>query len=88
MDEPLRDVRAEIDAVDRRIVAAVNERLALVDRLWRLKAELGVDRIDRDREAAIREALRAANPGPLTEQGLEELITELLALTKREQERG
>ena len=88
MDEPLRNVRAEIDDVDRRIVAAVNERLALVERLWRLKAELGVDRIDHGREAAIREALRAGNSGPLTEQGLEELVTELLALTKREQERG
>ena len=82
---PLRD---EIDAVDRRILAAVNERLALVERLWRVKAEEGVDRIDAGREQAILERLGAANGGPLSGQGLEELVTELLELTKREHERA
>jgi 3-deoxy-7-phosphoheptulonate synthase/chorismate mutase len=86
-DDPLRALRSEIDAVDRRIVLAVNERLRLVERLWRLKAELGIDRVDPGREDAIVAALRAANSGPLSDQGLEELVTALLALTKREQER-
>lgn len=87
MIDPLRELRGRIDAVDLRIVAAVNERLALVDELWRLKDELGVDRIDPGREEAIREALRDANGGPLTEEGLTELIDAVLALTRREQGR-
>lgn len=81
---PLRD---EIDAVDRRIVAAVNERLALVERLWRVKAEEGVDRVDTGREQAILARLAEANDGPLSDDGLAELVAELLALTKREHAR-
>jgi chorismate mutase len=80
-------MRARIDELDRRIVAAVNARLQAVAELWRLKAELGVERIDPDRERLLREALARANGGPLTAEGLDELVTELLALTKRELER-
>ncbi len=86
-DDRLRELRAEIDDVDRRIVAAVNERLELVERLWRTKTELGVDRLDPGREQAIRDALHASNAGPLTADGLEELVTAILGLTKHEHER-
>ena len=87
MSDRFADLRGEIDRVDRRILATVNERLRLVEELWRLKGELGIDRLDPDREREIRDALRAANPGPLTDEGVGELIAELLALTKREQRR-
>jgi chorismate mutase len=66
----------------------VNTRLALVRELWSLKRELGLDRVDPGREAAIRAALAAANGGPLTSEGLDELVSEILALTKRELDRS
>jgi chorismate mutase len=81
------DLRGSIDRVDQRILALVNERLRLVEDLWRLKTELGVDRVDPGREQEIRDGLRALNAGPLTDEGVDELIAELLTLTKREQER-
>lgn len=87
MSDRFADLRGEIDRADERILAAVNERLRLVEELWRLKTERGIDRLDPDREQEIRETLRAANPGPLTDEGVDELIAELLALTKREQRR-
>ena len=87
MTDGLNELRSRIDEVDVRIVAAVNERLELVERLWRLKAERGIDRLDPGREQAIRTALAASSSGPLTEEGLDELVTELLALTKREHSR-
>ena len=83
----MRELRDRIDAVDRTIVGAFNERLELVRELWQLKRELGLDRLDPGREEEIRRALRAANGGPLTEEGLDELIDAILALTKREGER-
>jgi chorismate mutase len=83
----LRPLRDEIDEVDRRILAAVNERLEIVERLWRLKREHGDGIVDPGRELAILERLRAGNRGPLTDEGVAELVTELLALTKREHER-
>jgi len=81
------ELRSSIDRVDERILTAVNERLRLVEELWRLKTELGVDRVDPGREQEIRDALRALNAGPLTDEGVDELIVGLLSLTKREQQR-
>jgi len=84
MSDRMANLRSEISANDERIVEAVNARLRLVAELWELKRELGVDRLDPDRERTLRVELAAANGGPLSAGGLDELITELLALTKRE----
>jgi chorismate mutase/prephenate dehydratase len=78
------ELRAEIAANDAEIVAAVNRRLELVAELWRLKADRGDARLDPDRERRLREELVRKNGGPLSEEGLERLVDELLALTKRE----
>lgn len=77
-------LREAIDANDRAIVGAVNTRLLLVSELWQLKRALRVDRLDPGREQSLREALAAANPGPLSDAGLQRLVDELLALTKDE----
>jgi chorismate mutase len=77
-------LRAAIDANDRGIVAAVNERLRLVGELWRLKRELGVDLLDPDRERRLRAELAAVNDGPLSADGLDRLVDDLLTLTKSE----
>ena len=84
MSERFDAIRAEIVGNDHAIVSAVNHRLALVTELWRLKGELGLDTVDPDRERRLNEALVAANAGPLSEDGVERLVAELLALTKRE----
>ena len=69
---------------DEAIVAAVNRRLALVAELWQLKAQLGLDTVDPDRERRLRDALAAANAGPLSPAGLDRIVTDLLDLTKAE----
>ena len=84
MSDRFEELRAEIAANDTDIVAAVNRRLRLVAELWRLKAERGDARLDPDRERRLREELARSNDGPLSEEGLERLVDELLALTKRE----
>lgn len=84
MSDRFDELRDAIDAADRSLVALVNERLELVRELWLLKRARGLDHVDPGREEAIRAALAAANAGPLTAEGLEELVTEVLALTKRE----
>jgi len=77
-------IRQEIAENDEAIVAAVNRRLALVTELWELKARRGIGTVDPDRERVLREGLAAANTGPLSGDGLDRLVTELLDLTKRE----
>ena len=84
MSEQFDEIRRQITANDEAIVAAVNHRLELVAALWKLKAELGLDTVDPDRERRLREKLAGANAGPLSAEGLDRLVTELLDLTKRE----
>jgi len=84
MSDEMSRIRAEIDAADNEIVAAVNRRLRLVTELWQLKRELQIDRVDPGREQALRARLADANDGPLSAAGLQRLVDELLALTKDE----
>ena len=84
MSDEVHRLRRAIDENDRAIVEAVNTRLRLVAELWQLKREEGFDRIDPDRERALREQLAAANGGPLSRGGLDRLVDDLLALTKSE----
>ena len=85
--DPLAKLRARIGENDRAIVEAVNERLRLVAELWRIKETHGAERFDPDRERRLRDELATANRGPLTPEGLDALVSELLALTKRELDR-
>lgn len=84
MSGELEELRSRIAANDATIVALVNERLRLVAALWEWKRRNGAELIDADRERRLREDLAAANAGPLSDEGLERLVTELLAVTKRE----
>ena len=83
-DGQIDRLRERIAANDAAIVAAVNERLRLVAELWELKEQLGAERLDPDRERRLRAQLAEANAGPLSDEGLDRLVDELLALTKRE----
>jgi 3-deoxy-7-phosphoheptulonate synthase/chorismate mutase len=85
MGDPVVDeLRARIAIADRRLLAAVNDRLALVDELRREKDARGIAFVDPDQEQRLTGALVAANRGPLSEEGVRELVSEVLELTKRE----
>jgi chorismate mutase / prephenate dehydratase len=84
-DDPvLAQMRDQITDLDRTLVELVNKRLKLVDRIKRYKQTRGLPFLDPAREAWMLRYLSRANRGPLSEQGLEELYSELLDLTKRE----
>jgi chorismate mutase len=77
-------LRAEVTALDKRILETVNARIETVEQLRRVKAQQGLPFVDPDREAALLEELKEANRGPLSEAGVEELVAFVLALVKRE----
>jgi chorismate mutase len=83
-DPQIKELREQLSDNDVRIVEALNTRLELVARLKRVKEERGFDFLDPTREAWLLEHLAAANRGPLSPEGLREIYTELLDLTKRE----
>jgi chorismate mutase len=83
-DPLIKELREQLSDNDVRIVEAVNTRLELVARLKRVKEELGLGFLDPAREEWLLQHLAQANRGPLSPEGLRELYTELLDLTKRE----
>ena len=60
----------------------------LVARLKQVKEERGIGFLDPAREEWMLQYLTRANRGPLSPEGLQEIYTELLDLTKREVARG
>jgi chorismate mutase len=86
-DDPrISQLREQLADNDVKIVEALNTRLELVAQLKRVKEELGVGFLDPAREQWLLQHLASANRGPLSEDGLRQIYTELLALTKRELE--
>ncbi len=87
-DPVIRQLREQLSDLDRSIVEAINARLKLVAQLKRYKESRGIEFVDPDREEWMLQYLTRANRGPLTRDGLREIYDELLALTKREVDRG
>ena len=83
-DATLGDLRNLLEANDRALLDLVNRRLDLVQQIKQRKEELGVAFVDPEREAWLLDHLRGANNGPLSDEGLHELLTAVLDLTKRE----
>lgn len=77
-------LREEISENDRGIVEAINTRLELVAQMQRYKAANGIEFHDPRREWSLLRSLQETNHGPLSPEGLEEILLALLELTKRE----
>ena len=87
--DPVVDAaRDEIAALDVRLIAIVNQRIRKVAELRRYKAENGIAFVDREREAWLADYLKRVNAGPLSDRGVDELMSFVLALVKREVARG
>jgi chorismate mutase len=87
-DSFLQELREQVSETDRAIVDLLNTRLELVGRISKRKRDLGLAFLDPQREEWMLRDLSRANRGPLSDDGLKEVLRELLALTKREIARG
>ena len=79
----LRRLRRRIDAVDRRIVALLNERAELVRQVGRAKTEAGWRKIrdgEREREVLLRVTM--ANTGPMPQADLIAVYRRLIAAAR------
>jgi prephenate dehydrogenase len=80
----LRELRAEIAAVDRALLEALNRRLEIVARVRKHKDEVGARFVDADREEALIGELAASNPGPLSERAIRSIFSAVLDVMKQE----
>jgi chorismate mutase len=81
-------MRDEITALDVRILSTINARIRAVDELRRYKEEHGLSFYDPEREAWLSDYLKRVNSGPLSDEGVERLLTLVLDLVKEEVQRG
>jgi chorismate mutase len=84
VDPVLRELRERVTEIDRAILEAVNERIEVVEEIVRHKKSTGYPLHDAGREESMLLALRRANGGKLTDEGVAELQAALLYLTKRQ----
>jgi chorismate mutase len=83
-DPVVAALREQITALDVRLLETVNARLETVEKLRKYKAQNDLPFVDPDREQALLQELKALNTGPLSESGVQELVTFVLDLVKRE----
>jgi chorismate mutase len=83
-DPVIRQLREQVSDNDRALIEAINARLRLVAKLKSYKESRGMDFVDPEREEWMLRDVTRSNRGPLSEQGLEEIYTAILDLTKRE----
>jgi chorismate mutase len=83
-DPQVREFRAQITAADDQILAALNRRVELVAALHALKRERGYPLRDAGREESMLAEMRAGNTGPVSEEGIQALLSALLDITRSE----
>jgi chorismate mutase len=83
-DPVVQTFRSEIAALDARLLATVNERIAVVAQLHRYKQAQGIPVRDQAREEEMLNYLATINAGPLSRDGLAELYGFVLDLARRE----
>ncbi len=87
-DDPvIKQFRDQISDNDLKLVDLINKRLKLVDKLWRYKAEQGVDVESPEREEWMLTFLSRANKGPLAPDALAQVYRAIVDTTKAEARR-
>lgn len=82
VDAELARLRAEIDRLDREILARLNERAALGQEVGRVKTQAGREIVSTARERDLLAALRRANPGPFPDEAIEPVFREIISATR------
>jgi len=74
----LKACREEIDALDSRLVALLNERTAIVEKIGEAKKEAGMQIYEPKREDAVYANIASGNQGPLTNEALQRIFERII----------
>ena len=75
----LQSLRAQIDAIDRELLALLGRRAGVASSIGELKRAEGSPAFRPEREAAVIDALKAANPGPLPTASVAPIWREIMS---------
>ena len=76
--ERLAECRKEIDVVDLKILALLNERTRIVEEIGRIKLELSLPIYEPKREDEVFRNVTSANKGPLSEEALKRVFERII----------
>ena len=79
----IEEHRAQIDGIDKQLLALLNDRAELSLAIRQLKAQVGMGLYAPQREASIVEALQAANDGPLYNENIAEIYKTILEVMRK-----
>ncbi len=77
--------REQIDDIDRRLVALLNERTCIVEEIGRVKREASMAIYEPKRETQVFENINASNRGPLDADGLKRIFERIIDEMRRVQ---
>ncbi len=70
--------RVQIDELDRRLVALLNERTTVVERIGQVKKEAQMAVYEPKREEAVYANIAASNAGPMTNDALKRIFERII----------
>ena len=74
----LADCRVEIDEIDRRLVALINERTRVVERIGAIKQNVSMPVYEPKREDAVYANIMAANQGPIPNDSIRRVFERIM----------
>lgn len=85
-DNPIGELRNGIDEINEKILDLINQRLLLGQRIGKIKAQNGSPVLDKDRETQVINRITALNKGPLKNETLRHLFSEIIAASREVQQ--
>lgn len=79
MNDPIKPLREQIDAIDRDLVELLGRRARLAQEIGEHKHQLGLPVFRPERERQVIARVQAANPGPLRDEGIAAIWREIMS---------
>lgn len=76
--QALAECRVEIDEIDRRLVALINERTRVVERIGAIKQNVSMPVYEPKREDAVYANITAANQGPIPNDSIRRVFERIM----------
>ena len=76
--QALRECRDEIDGIDRRVVALLNERSRVVERIGAVKANMSMPVYEPKREDEVYANILSANEGPISHDAIRRIFERII----------
>ena len=79
----LAELRVQLDAIDEKIVALYEERMAISSQVADYKIETGKKVFDKSREAEKLEKVRSLTHNPFNAHGVQELFEQIMSMSRK-----